>query len=70
MKKIRFYIFLILFISSLFVVGSIANNLEVIKFPVYVKEIAQEVGDLTASPDIWRSNKFHYLSIQEYKPLY
>ena len=37
------------------------NNMEVIKFPVYVKEIAQEVGDLTAYPDVWRSNKFHYL---------
>jgi len=60
-KKIRFYIFLILFISSSFVVGSMVNNMEVIKFPVYVKEIAQEVGDLTAYPDVWRSNKFHYL---------
>jgi hypothetical protein len=43
------------------VVGSVVNNMEVIKFPVYVTEIAQEVGDLTASPDIWRSEKFHYL---------
>jgi len=47
--------------SPLFVVASVVNNMEVIKFPVYVTEIAQEVGDLTAYPDIWRSDKFHYL---------
>ena len=47
--------------SPLFVVASVVNNMEVIKFPVYVTEIAQEVGDLTASPDIWISEKFHYL---------
>ncbi len=61
MKKIRFHIFLILFLSPLFVVGSIANNMAVIKFPVYVKEIVQEIGDLTSSYDVWHSNKFHYI---------
>jgi hypothetical protein len=35
--------------------------MEVIKFSVCVKEIVQKVGDLTAYPDVWRSNKFHYL---------
>jgi len=54
-------IYFILFMSPLFVVASVVNNMEVIKFPVYVTEIAQEVGDLTASPDIWISEKFHYL---------
>jgi hypothetical protein len=61
MKKIRVYIFLILFMTPLFAVASVVNNIKIINYPVYVTEIAQKVGDLTASPDIWISDKFHYL---------